>query len=870
MTSKEIRDKFLHFFQEKGHKILPSAPIVVKNDPTLMFTNAGMNQFKEWFLGNTKIEFKRVANTQKCLRVSGKHNDLEEVGHDSYHHTMFEMLGNWSFGDYFKREAIAWAWELLTEVYKIDKDRIYATVFEGSAQESLSLDEESLEEWLKYLPKERVIRGSREDNFWEMGERGPCGPCSEIHIDLRNDSERAQTNGASLVNKGHSLVIEIWNLVFIQYNRKSDGSLEPLPQKHVDTGMGLERLAMALQGKKSNYDTDLFTSMIAKISELTGKKYGDDAKADIAIRVVADHIRAIAFTIADGELPSNVKAGYVIRRILRRATRYYFSVLEHKEPLLYLLIEELISNLGESFPEIVQRRQFIEKIIYEEELLFLKTLDRGIKMIEGLIDNNSSGVLSGTELFSLYDTYGFPIDLSRLIAAERGIEVDLEGFEVELEKQRTRSRKATALSEGDWVELRPYTGSLFTGYNSSEESVSIVKYRALQQGKKELYQLVFNKTPFYPEGGGQVGDSGYLIGEGEKIAILKSVKENNLHIHICESLPKNLLATYKAAIDLEGRLSTAANHTATHLLHHALREILGKEVEQKGSAVNSHTLRFDFSYYEKLSDSKLREIEAAVNKAIRANLPLEAKERIPIQEAQQMGAIALFGEKYDSEVRVVRFGESIELCGGTHAHSTGSLGLFKIISESSIAAGVRRVEATTGLNAEKIVEQMELKLHAIKGKLNGAPDIEAAIDKIVAENIKLKEEIEEFQIRESKRIRERVVAAAEKRGGMVLYTLEGEHSPALVKDIALSFRRESKNFLFAAAHSYNGKAFLALSLGESAIESGKDASKLIRTVSPTIKGGGGGAPSFATAGGGEVTALPQALEQLKRLLFEEE
>ncbi|MBQ5438725.1 MAG: alanine--tRNA ligase, partial [Bacteroidales bacterium] len=736
MTVKEIRKTFTDFFASKGHTIVPSAPMVVKNDPTLMFTNAGMNQFKDIFLGNAPAVAKRVADSQKCLRVSGKHNDLEEVGHDTYHHTMFEMLGNWSFGDYFKKEAIAWAWELLTEVYKLPKDRLYATVFEGYAPDGLGCDEEARNYWLQYLPAERVIAGNKHDNFWEMGDTGPCGPCSEIHIDLRDEADRAAVPGEKMVNQGHPLVIEIWNLVFMQFNRKANGSLEPLPAKHVDTGMGLERLCMAIQGKKSNYDTDVFTGMIAAIERLSGVAYDPQTQVGVAMRVIADHIRAISFSITDGQLPSNVKAGYVIRRILRRAVRYGYTFLGLKEPFLCRLVPQLIADMGQAYPELVAQEQLVTRVIREEEEAFLRTLDKGIRLMDNIMEKSrDSKVIAGVDAFTLYDTYGFPIDLTELIAAENGLKVDMDGFNVELGKQKERARNATAVENGDWTELQPFTECTFVGYDVLETEARLMKYRTVKAKNKEFIQLVFDRTPFYGEMGGQVGDAGTVVTPGgDTIKILNTVKENNLTIHIAERIPTESEGCFTLKVDGARRQKIANNHTCTHLLHQALREILGTHVEQKGSYVCDQYFRFDFSHFERLGDDNIDLVERRVNALIRENFPLCEKRDATMEEARAEGAMALFGEKYGDRVRVVRFGDSVELCGGCHTRATGTIGFFKITGESAIAAGIRRIEAVTGLEAEMVVDVMENSLRAAKAFFNNVPDLAGAIRKMVEEN----------------------------------------------------------------------------------------------------------------------------------------
>lgn len=866
MTSKEIRDNFLNFFAGKGHTVVPSAPMVVKDDPTLMFTNAGMNQFKDWFLGNEPAKYPRVADTQKCLRVSGKHNDLEEVGHDSYHHTMFEMLGNWSFGDYFKNEAIDWAWELLTEVYKLDKDRLYATVFEGSPEEGIGSDQEARERWLRYLPAERILNGNKKDNFWEMGDTGPCGPCSEIHVDIRSDEERAALPGSELVNKGHHLVIEIWNLVFIQYNRKASGELVPLPQKHVDTGMGLERLCMAMQGKKSNYDTDVFSNMIAKISELCGKEYGKDAQTDVAMRVIADHIRAISFSIADGQLPSNVKAGYVIRRILRRAVRYAYTFLGVDEPFLCRLVPTLVGEMGSAFPELKKQQELVTKVIKEEEESFLRTLGKGIKLMDNLMAKyESTKVIPGEDAFILYDTYGFPPDLSELIAREHGFSIDTASFEKELEKQKERSRNATSSEEGDWIEVRPYTGVEFTGYENTVEQVQITRYRSVKTKNKELFQIVLDKSPFYAESGGQVGDTGYLESPaGEKIAVINTVKENNLIIHIAEKMPSDAAQTFTARIDEEKRQSTANNHTATHLLHKALREILGTHIEQKGSLVSSTYFRFDFSHFERVTPEILRKVESRVNELIRENAGRDEFRDMPVEKAKAMGAMALFGEKYGDHVRVIRFGDSIELCGGTHTSATGNIGLFKIISESAIAAGVRRIEATTGSHAESLVHLNEDIISSLKALFNNSPNLVSSITKLVEENDSFKKKVEEFMRERAADLRKQLSNEKQYINGLNVVTLRGEYHPEVVKNVAMMFRSD-ENTVMIAGFSFEGKANLAVMYTDDLVAHGCNAGKDIREASKLINGGGGGQPFFATAGGKNPEGISAAIAKLIEL-----
>ena len=867
MTSNEIRQTFLDFFASKGHTIVPSAPMVVKNDPTLMFTNAGMNQFKDWFLGNEPAKYNRVADSQKCLRVSGKHNDLEEVGHDTYHHTMFEMLGNWSFGDYFKKEAIQWGWELLTEVFKLDKNRLYATVFEGSESDGVPMDEEARQEWLKYLPESHIILGNKHDNFWEMGDTGPCGPCSEIHIDLRSDEERAKVDGVTLVNQGHHLVIEIWNLVFMQFNRKANGSLEPLPAKHVDTGMGFERLCMALQGKQSNYDTDVFTGMIGAISDLSGKKYEPDNEIGVAMRVIADHIRAISFSIADGQLPSNVKAGYVIRRILRRAVRYGYTFLGFKEPFLCRLVPNLVAQMGNAFPELVKQSELIIRVIKEEEEAFLRTLDKGIKLMDNIMAKSAATKkISGVDAFTLYDTYGFPIDLSELIARENGYTIDLDAFNVELEKQKQRARNATAIEAGDWMSVGPDAVTEFVGYDTMTADVNIVRYRTVKAKNKEQIQLVFDKTPFYGEMGGEVGDSGWISSGDEKVAIINTIKENGLPIHIAERLPEDLRATFKAQVDVERRICIQNNHSATHLLHAALRHVLGTHVEQKGSFVGPESFRFDFSHYEKMSHDQINEVERLVNKLIRANAPLQEYRDVPIEEARGMGAMALFGEKYGNSVRVIKFGDSIELCGGCHAPATGAIGYFRIISESAIAAGVRRIEATTGLRAEIMVDNMEETISAIREMCNNAPDLLTAVRKTIESNESYRKAMEAVQQERAVNIKNSVKATAQEVDGITIMTLRECLSMELARNVAFLLHGETKASAFIAAfESDDNKPCLVLMYTDDLVAQGKDAGKDIREAAKAIQGGGGGQKFLATAGGKNVDGLSEATEVLLKL-----
>ena len=864
MTSKEIRKAYLDFFASKGHTIVPSAPMVVKNDPTLMFTNAGMNQFKDWLLGNSPAPFPRATDSQKCLRVSGKHNDLEEVGHDTYHHTMFEMLGNWSFGDYFKNEAIDWAWELLTEVYKIDTDRLYATVFEGSAEDGTSLDTEARDRWLTHLPADRVLLGNKHDNFWEMGDTGPCGPCSEIHVDLRSDEERKAVPGAELVNKGHHLVIEIWNLVFMQYNRKADGSLELLPHRNVDTGMGFERLCMTLQGKQSNYDTDVFTGMIHKIEELSGKEYGKDENVDIAMRVIADHIRASAFSIADGQLPSNVKAGYVIRRILRRAVRYGYTFLGFGEPFLCRLVGQLVSDMGEFYPEIALQQTLIEKVIREEEMAFLRTLDRGIKLIDSIMEKCAdTKVIKGEDAFTLYDTFGFPIDLSELIASEKGYTIDLEGFETELKKQKDRARNATANEFGDWIEFHHCDNVEFLGYDFTEiDGARLTRHRTVKQKNKEMIQLVFDRTPFYGEMGGQVGDTGYIESEdGERIKILDTVKENNLTIHIAEKLPSDCSGSFRLVVDAARRRNIENNHSCTHLLHQALREILGTHVEQKGSFVTPDYFRFDFSHFEKLTDEQIDKVEKRVNELIRTNFPLVEKRDGTMDDAKAMGAMALFGEKYGDHVRIVRFGDSVELCGGCHTGATGNIGFFKIVSESAIAAGIRRIEARTGLAAENIVDMMENTLRSAKALFNNAPDLALAIKKLIDENDGFKKEIENVAKEKAAAFKQVLLDEAKEINGIRTVILR-QADPAMLKNAAFMLQKEAENLAIVAAYETEDKPQLLVMYSADLVAKGHNASNDVRAAAKAILGGGGGQSGLATAGGKNVQGLNEAIEIL--------
>lgn len=863
LTSKQVREAYKNFFASKGHQIVPSAPMVIKGDPTLMFTNAGMNQFKDIILGHAEIKYPRVADSQKCLRVSGKHNDLEEVGHDTYHHTMFEMLGNWSFGDYFKKEAIEWAWEFLTEVIKIDKERLYVTVFEGSPEEGLERDNEAAAYWSKLLPAERIINGNKKDNFWEMGDQGPCGPCSEIHVDIRSEAERAAVDGLSLVNQSHPQVIEIWNLVFMQYNRKADGTLDKLPKHVIDTGMGFERLCMALQGKTSNYDTDIFTPIIQSIATLTGIEYGADAKSDVAMRVIADHIRTIAFAITDGQLPSNAKAGYVIRRILRRAVRYGYTFLGRRAAFMYSLIPALIASMGNAYPELERGKDLIQRVIKEEEESFLRTLETGIRLLERRIEElGSAKVLSGEDAFVLYDTYGFPLDLTALILSEQGLTLDEAGFNQAMEAQRERARNAASLDTEDWQIVREGECE-FVGYDSTECDTEILRYRKVKQKNKEYYQVVLSVTPFYAEMGGQVGDSGYLSDGTTKYEVFDTKRENNLAVHLMTKLPSDPSCELTAHIDVERRHAAEANHTATHLLHEALREVLGLHVEQKGSFVSPEVLRFDFSHFAKVEPQDLRRVEMLVNERIRQNFPKEEFRNVPIAEAQAMGAMALFGEKYGDEVRVMKYGTSIELCGGTHVPQTGNIGYFRILSESSVAAGVRRIEATTGVKAEQVLYQVEDLLREVKELFNNNPQILTAIKKTIQDNAELSQQLKEAMSEKAKNIKQSLLEKREEIGGIRLFRL-GIGTAEMAKDIAFQLQGElQESFIFIAALQEGGKPSLTLMLSKDLVdERGWNASNLIRSAAKHIQGGGGGQAHFATAGGKLVDGLGSAVEQI--------
>ncbi len=868
MTSKEIRQSFKDFFQSKEHRIVPSAPMVIKDDPTLMFTNAGMNQFKDIILGNAPVKYPRVADSQKCLRVSGKHNDLEEVGHDTYHHTMFEMLGNWSFGDYFKKEAIAWAWEYLTEVLGLDKERLYVTVFEGAAEENLERDDEAAAYWEEYLPKERIINGNKHDNFWEMGDTGPCGPCSEIHIDIRPEEERTKIDGLSLVNQGHPQVIEIWNLVFMQYNRKADGSLEPLPAKVIDTGMGFERLCMAVQGKLSNYDTDLFQPIIRKIGEISNALYGEDTAKDVAMRVVADHLRTIAFSITDGQLPSNAKAGYVIRRILRRAVRYGYTFLEMHESFMYRLIPTLIEVMGDAYPELAAQQMLIEKVMKEEEESFLRTLETGIRLLEKNLPEQEGGVLSGEVAFQLYDTFGFPLDLTELILREHGMTVDVAGFSTEMEKQKQRARNAAAVETGDWTKVRDGEPE-FTGYDETETETRILRYRAVKQKNREFFQIVLSRSPFYAEMGGQVGDTGWLIPEeGEKIDIFDTKRENNLAVHFTRKLPANIEGTFTARIDTEKRTATECNHTATHLMHEALREVLGMHVEQKGSYVSPELLRFDFSHFGKMTPEEIREVEKRVTAKIRSNYPIEEHRHVPIEEAQAQGAMALFGEKYGDDVRTVRFGSSIELCGGTHISSTGRIGTFRIITESAISAGVRRIEAVTAKVCENYLYAKEDALVEIKNLLHNVPDVMQGVRRLLADNEEMEKEIREYVKEKTEQLKQRIIDKKQDIHGITLFKLIMPMGPVdVVKDIAYQLKGQfPEKMMFVGGTSTDGKPSLTVMLTDDLVAGGLHAGNMIREAAKHIQGGGGGQPHFATAGGKNADGLIAAVDSIVQKL----
>lgn len=866
LTAKEIRESFKQFFASKEHQIVPSAPMVVKGDPTLMFTNAGMNQFKDIILGNVPRKYPRVADSQKCLRVSGKHNDLEEVGHDTYHHTMFEMLGNWSFGDYFKKEAINWAWEYLVEVLKLNPERLYATVFEGSPAEGLDRDNEAAGYWEQYLPKDHILNGNKHDNFWEMGDTGPCGPCSEIHIDLRSDEERAAVSGADMVNKDHPQVIEIWNLVFMQFNRKADGSLEPLPAKVIDTGMGFERLCMALQGKTSNYDTDVFQPIIKVIAGMAGTTYGTDKQQDIAMRVIADHIRTIAFAITDGQLPSNAKAGYVIRRILRRAVRYGYTFLDRKEAFMYKLLPVLIETMGDAYPELIAQKTLIEKVIKEEEESFLRTLETGIRLLDKKMEETKAAgktVLNGVDAFTLYDTYGFPLDLTELILRENGMEADIEEFNKAMQKQKERARNAAAIETGDWITLKDGECK-FVGYDLFECEAEILRYRQIKQKNKVLYQIVLDQTPFYAEMGGQVGDTGWLIADDEKIDVIDTKRENNLPVHLVTKLPKDVTATFTAKINVKKRIQCECNHSATHLLHEALREVLGTHVEQKGSYVSPDSLRFDFSHFQKVTDEEIRKVEILVGEKIRANFPLEEHRNMPIAEAKALGAMALFGEKYGDEVRVVKYGSSVELCGGTHIPATGMIGSLRVIGESSIAAGVRRIEAVTAEGAEQFVYAQQDLIRELRALMNHMPNLAQAMKKSIEENAEMKKQIEDYIREKSMRLKEEIVAKASESNGIKVMQFVGKANADAMKNVAFQIKAETTDsFVFVTGIIDDNKCTLMLMLSDDLVKEGLHAGKIVKEAAKHIQGGGGGQPHFATAGGKNMEGLSIAVGAVK-------
>ena len=863
MTANEIRDSFVKFFESKGHLIVPSAPMVIKDDPTLMFTNAGMNQFKDIILGNRPATSKRCTDSQKCLRVSGKHNDLEEVGHDTYHHTMFEMLGNWSFGDYFKKEAIEWAWEFLVDVLKIDKTNLYATVFEGAPDEHLKRDDEAAQYWAQFLPEDHILNGNKHDNFWEMGTTGPCGPCSEIHIDLRPEEEKAKIPGRELVNKDNPLVIEIWNLVFMQYNRKADQSLEPLPAKVIDTGMGFERLCAVMQGKRSNYDTDVFQPIIKVIGDLSGCKYGEDKQKDIAMRVVADHLRTIAFSIADGQLPSNAKAGYVIRRILRRAVRYAYTFLGQKEAFMYKLLPVLVQEMGASYPELEAQKVLISKVMKEEEDAFLRTLETGIRLLDRVINEtkaNNKNVIDGVQAFTLFDTYGFPLDLTELICRENGMTVDEATFNAEMQKQKERARNAAAVETGDWVVLREGE-TTFVGWDYTEYDCHILRYRKITQKKQTFYQIVLDYTPFYAEMGGQVGDKGVICSEFETLEIIDTKRENNLPVHIATSLPQHPEADFMACVDTDARSASEANHTCTHLLDQALRTVLGEHVEQKGSLVTPDYLRFDFSHFQKVSDEELRQVEHFVNAKIREDIPLQDHRDIPIEKAKELGAIALFGEKYGDKVRVVQFGDSIEFCGGCHAKSTGKIGMVKIVSESSVAAGVRRIEAITGEKVENMLDSLQDLMTNLKSMFNNAPDVKAAITRAIEENASMKKQIEDIAKEKAAKAKHEIIEQAKVINGVTIYSGIVPMPTELVKDMVFQLRNMAENAVVIIGSIFDDKPALTAAASDAMVkEQNVNVSKTIREAAKLIQGGGGGQPHFATAGGKNKDGLSIAID----------
>ena len=867
LTAKEIRESFKAYFASKGHTIVPSAPMVLKGDPTLMFTNAGMNQWKDIILGTCEPEPRRRADSQKCLRVSGKHNDLEEVGHDTYHHTMFEMLGNWSFGDYFKEGAIDMAWEYLVNVLHLDPADLYVTVFEGSAEEKLERDNEAAGYWLKHVPSDHIINGNKHDNFWEMGDTGPCGPCSEIHLDSRSPEEKAKVPGRELVNKDDPQVIEIWNLVFMQYNRKADGSLEKLSMNVIDTGMGFERLVRALQGKHSNYDTDVFQPIIRVISNMCGKEYGKEENVDVAMRVIADHLRAVAFSIADGQLPSNAKAGYVIRRILRRAVRYGYTFLDFKEAFIYKLLPVLIETMGDAYPELEAQKTLIERVIQEEENSFLRTLETGIRLLEKKMEetkNSGSKTLSGVDAFILYDTYGFPLDLTELILRENGMEANIEEFNVEMQKQKERARHAAAVETGDWITIKEGETE-FVGYDFFECDAEILRYRQIKQKNKTQYQVVLDKSPFYAEMGGQVGDSGWLINGNEKIAVIDTKRENNLPIHIIEKLPQDITAGFTAKIDAKKRIQSECNHSATHLLHESLRKVLGSHVEQKGSYVSPDVLRFDFSHFQKVTDEEIRKVEQLVSEKIRADYKLEEHRNMPIDEAKKLGAMALFGEKYGDKVRVVKYGNSIELCGGTHIPSTGMIGSLRIISESSVAAGVRRIEAVTAEKAENYTFMLKDTLKELRALFNNVPNLAQTIRKSIEENAELKKQVSEYIKEKVQTLKKELIAKAVVRNGVKLIVFKGEASVDAIKDLAFQIKGEAQSeekVFFVAGIKDGAKCALMVSISDSLVKEGLNAGKLVKDASKLIQGGGGGQPHFATAGGKNADGIDAAVDAI--------
>ena len=869
MKSQDIRSQFLSFFEQKKHQVVASAPMVLKNDPTLMFVNSGMAPFKEYFLGNSEVRSPRICDTQKCLRVSGKHNDLEEVGYDTYHHTLFEMLGNWSFGDYFKKEAINWAWELLTEVYKIDPDQLYVTVFEGDALDGTKMDQEAFDFWKAIIPEDRILMGNKKDNFWEMGEQGPCGPCSEIHVDIRSKEERLKVPGKTLVNQDHPHVVEIWNLVFMQYNRKADGSLEDLPNKHIDTGMGFERLCMVLQGVQSNYDTDVFTPIIREIEAISGKDYGKDNEVDIAIRVISDHVRAVAFAIADGQLPSNNGAGYVIRRILRRAIRYGFTFLDKQEPFIFRLVEILSQKMGEAFPEIKTQKQLIENVIKEEEHSFLRTLDQGLLLLNRLVNNAKGNVISGDKAFELYDTYGFPLDLTSLILKEKGMSLDVDAFELEMQKQKNRSKSASQVSTDDWTVLFEDDVQEFIGYDALKAKIKISRYRKVVSKKEgTLFQLVFNLTPFYPEGGGQVGDKGYIeSSNGDVTYILDTKKENNVIIHLVKELPNHLDSHFTAIVDEKQRLRTSSNHTATHLLHQALREVLGTHVEQKGSAVHSKYLRFDFSHFSKLSQEELNDVQDFVNRRIESKLPLVEQRNITMETAINDGALALFGEKYGDTVRSIRFGQSIELCGGTHVENTGDIWHFKITSESAVASGIRRIEAITYDAVKDYYFENNATYQEIRGLLNNAKEPVKAIQALQEDNQKLRKQIEQFQKEKAQQAKGNLKSELKSHDGIQFLFKKVDLDAASIKDICFELGSQFDDLFLVFAAELNGKAVLSCYVSKPLVESHNlDAGQIVRSLGKHIQGGGGGQPFFATAGGKNPAGIPEALKAAEALI----